>query len=608
MSQENLPPSNPLPPTPSSTSSPSPSLEKYRVIAHYDPQHHDEIGLTIGDLVLILHEYDDGWVLGQNETSNSIGLLPRNFLELLSTSKQSESPTSPTSSITATPDALKRTSSFMHSSMGKMNIVNEPLPTSPSTSSPTSTRPPSVVGSVRSVGPAASVHSVGPVSVSASTSSSQPASTRVRAPLTIVAKAALTPEQEKERCEAAKLKLAMVREHRMRRAMTAQEIGCFKVAVAGDSGIGKTSLIQNFMSMPEITDAETLTPESSEHIRIVHASTLPVMLGKEPTRNLTFVDTPGFGVQMDALATITPIVDYHENQFAETSMFFGSKTPIPQLTRFLATPSGAHTHVDVCIFGILHRLKPVDIEFMRRLTPFVNIIPVIVKCDTMKPQELFALKVSVLEGLVKAGIPIYGFGLDMGELIDLAKAGVGGAMPFAISNHEGVGATRSDPPSTPTTHLGARNEFAELRSTIFYTHIADLRYLTAEKFAKWRDQKLKSEASKRDKEVAAMKAKAEEEALARQRDRDRDAAAQHHHHHPVTVSQPTITVPPQRQPTKHKVLATLFKNSSTTSLHNPALYSTGTGAAGSGSGSGLHSHNGSAVPTHGILKKGSVAS
>ncbi|KAJ3038646.1 hypothetical protein HK097_003107, partial [Rhizophlyctis rosea] len=90
--------------------------EKYRAVADYEPQHHDEIKLIQGNNIIILHSYDDGWVLGQNETTNAIGLLPRNFLVLIGSDADSGKKKE-------TPYAVKRTSSFMHASFGKMSLA-----------------------------------------------------------------------------------------------------------------------------------------------------------------------------------------------------------------------------------------------------------------------------------------------------------------------------------------------------------------------------------------------------------------------------------------------------------------------------------------------------
>jgi len=41
---------------------------------------------------------------------------------------------------------------------------------------------------------------------------------------------------------------------------------------------------------------------------------------------------------------------------------------------------------------LLHRLKPLDIEFMKQLHELVNIVPVIAKADTLTPTEVQTLK------------------------------------------------------------------------------------------------------------------------------------------------------------------------------------------------------------------------
>lgn len=44
---------------------------------------------------------------------------------------------------------------------------------------------------------------------------------------------------------------------------------------------------------------------------------------------------------------------------------------------------------------ICGRLKPLDIETMKRLGTRVNLIPVIAKADTMTPQDILAFKENV---------------------------------------------------------------------------------------------------------------------------------------------------------------------------------------------------------------------
>ena len=56
-----------------------------------------------------------------------------------------------------------------------------------------------------------------------------------------------------------------------------------------------------------------------------------------------------------------------------------------------------------CDYILLYRLKPLDVEFMKRLHDKVNIIPLIAKADTLTPDECreFKKTVSVLVELVE---------------------------------------------------------------------------------------------------------------------------------------------------------------------------------------------------------------
>eukprot|EP00967_Tisochrysis_lutea_P023503 scaffold26942_cov27-Tisochrysis_lutea.AAC.2 len=53
------------------------------------------------------------------------------------------------------------------------------------------------------------------------------------------------------------------------------------------------------------------------------------------------------------------------------------------------------------------RLKGVDIEFMRRLQPYVNLIPVIAKADTMTVAERDAFRRLILSELKAKGVKIF---------------------------------------------------------------------------------------------------------------------------------------------------------------------------------------------------------
>lgn len=244
------------------------------------------------------------------------------------------------------------------------------------------------------------------------------------------------------------------------------------------------------MSIPEVVESDNitqLTSSSSTGSNIVEykASTVPseVSYAGEERFNLTFVDSPGYGKQTDAALVIRPIVEYHLNQFQKTDQIFVKGAASSQLMRFFNSGSGSHTHIDVCIYGILHRLKPVDVEYMRVLSPYTCIVPVILKSDSLRPTEIFDLKVSILETLMKTGISFYGFGLNMNELLELAKSQVMDAPPYAVSS-PCVGK------SCKFEGKEVVNEFETLKTNLLYNFTGDLRQAGSEKFVGWRQSRL----------------------------------------------------------------------------------------------------------------------
>ena len=64
--------------------------------------------------------------------------------------------------------------------------------------------------------------------------------------------------------------------------------------------------------------------------------------------------------------------------------------------------------VHACLYFMApHRLKDVDIEFMKRLCPVVNLIPVIAKADTMTTAELLEYKELIAQKLRHNKITTY---------------------------------------------------------------------------------------------------------------------------------------------------------------------------------------------------------
>lgn len=56
----------------------------YRVIYPYKPQQSDELPLTVGDILTVSMQCDDGWFVGQSTLSGDYGTFPGNYVQPIS--------------------------------------------------------------------------------------------------------------------------------------------------------------------------------------------------------------------------------------------------------------------------------------------------------------------------------------------------------------------------------------------------------------------------------------------------------------------------------------------------------------------------------------------
>ncbi|XP_010071217.1 PREDICTED: neuronal-specific septin-3-like, partial [Pterocles gutturalis] len=96
---------------------------------------------------------------------------------------------------------------------------------------------------------------------------------------------------------------------------------------------------------------------------------------------LTVTDTPGFGDQINNENCWDPIIKYINEQYERylrEEILITRKRKIPD------------TRVHGCVYFIPppgQWLRPLDLEFMRRLSKIVNVVPVIAKADTLTLEE-----------------------------------------------------------------------------------------------------------------------------------------------------------------------------------------------------------------------------
>ncbi|XP_009641330.2 septin-12-like, partial [Egretta garzetta] len=116
---------------------------------------------------------------------------------------------------------------------------------------------------------------------------------------------------------------------------------------------------------------------------------------------LTVTDTPGFGDQINNENCWDPIIKYINEQYERylrEEILIMRKRKIPD------------TRVHGCVYFIPptgHWLRPLDLEFMRRLSKIVNVVPVIAKADTLTLEERAEFKQRIQEDLKTHAISVY---------------------------------------------------------------------------------------------------------------------------------------------------------------------------------------------------------
>ncbi|KAK4944403.1 hypothetical protein LTR28_008246, partial [Elasticomyces elasticus] len=186
----------------------------------------------------------------------------------------------------------------------------------------------------------------------------------------------------------------------------------FCLMVCGASGTGRTTFV-NTLCGKKVLQGKDADDASNAHLEEgvkIKPVTVELELDEEGTRiSLTIVDTPGFGDQIDNEASFSEIVGYLERQYDDI---------LAEESRIKRNPRFRDNRVHVLLYFITptgHGLRELDIELMKRLSPRVNVIPVIGKADSLTPAELAESKKLVMEDIEHYRIPVYNFPYDIEE-------------------------------------------------------------------------------------------------------------------------------------------------------------------------------------------------
>ncbi|KLU83495.1 hypothetical protein MAPG_02555 [Magnaporthiopsis poae ATCC 64411] len=252
-------------------------------------------------------------------------------------------------------------------------------------------------------------------------------------------------------------------------------IGRLKVLIAGESGIGKTSLIKAIVQICEhIVHVDPINPcvpatipadttaaraaksesqpsqsktsrGSTDRVTEIYGSTKaypdwwadlnddssPLQSRRKSLgdsvldRNVCFVDTPGFRAgSPQSLQNVMPVVQYVESHLQRLS---SNSLSDSDLLTLLGGEGGVQ--VDAVLYLISRDVKSADLQYLRLLAPLTNVIPLLARSDTVPLGQLVHSKDKILIQLQAAGVRPFDF--------SASPRGGGAQLPYAISSATG---------------------------------------------------------------------------------------------------------------------------------------------------------------------------
>ncbi|XP_016341095.1 septin 4b isoform X3 [Sinocyclocheilus anshuiensis] len=257
----------------------------------------------------------------------------------------------------------------------------------------------------------------------------------------------------------------------------------FTLMVAGESGLGKSTLVNSLFLTDLYKDRNLLNAE--ERItQTVEITKHTVDIEEKGVKlKLTIVDTPGFGDAVNNTECWKSVADYIDQQFEQ---YFRDESGLNR-------KNIQDNRVHCCLYFISpfgHGLRPLDVEFMKALHEKVNIVPVLAKADTLTPAEVKKKKIKIREEIEQYGIKIYQFpDCDSDEDEDFKQQDqeLKDSIPFAVIGSNTVVEAKGKrvrgrlyPWGIVEVENPAHCDFVKLRNMLVRTHMQDLKDVTRE--------------------------------------------------------------------------------------------------------------------------------
>jgi len=251
----------------------------------------------------------------------------------------------------------------------------------------------------------------------------------------------------------------------------------FTLMVVGESGLGKSTLINTLFSTELAASKDYARRHAKQLDKTTEIDIIKAELEEKHFKvKLNVIDTPGFGDYVNNRDSWLPIIDFIDDQHES---FMRQEQQPSRGTRL-------DMRVHACLYFVRpsgHNLKPLDIEIMKRLGTRVNLIPIIAKADTLTPHDLQAFKQRIRATVEAQNIRVYQPPIETDDEAAAEHARLLNAvMPFSI-----IGSTEEVQTADGRAVKGreylwgvaeVENEdhcdFKKLRSLLIRTHMLDL--------------------------------------------------------------------------------------------------------------------------------------
>lgn len=252
--------------------------------------------------------------------------------------------------------------------------------------------------------------------------------------------------------------------------------------IVGESGLGKATLINSLFNTTVFPPKEE-KENTNDVPTTVEMQTISTEIDEKDVRlRLTVINALGFGDFLNNEDAWKPILNNVRSRYAAY---------LEQDSR-INRKNLVDSRVHACIYLISptgHSLRSLDLEFLKRLSGHVNLIPVIAKADSFTEEELRSFKARILDDIAVHKIKIYHpvvYDSDGEHLIQENKE-ITSSVPFAVIgsnkmcdvNGKNV-MGRQYPWGSIDIEDEDYSDFLKLRKMLILTHMEDLKDYTNE--------------------------------------------------------------------------------------------------------------------------------